>query len=91
MEMGLLCPDLGAELLQKTKLALLSAQARRLFLIIVFLCLIFTINAFPYPGHHMKWKLEGSLESQLRWTVLCWGTHVKEHFNEADPGERMFC
>jgi hypothetical protein len=28
----------------------------------------------------MKWKLKGSLESQLCWIVFCWGKHVKEYF-----------
>ena len=54
----------------------------------------------------MKWKLKGSLESQLCQTVFCWGKpvecfrevdtgerlrQVKEGFAEADTGERMFC
>ena len=38
----------------------------------------------------LKWKPKGSLESQLCWIVFCWGKHVKEHFAEADTGERMF-
>ena len=28
----------------------------------------------------MKWKLKGSLESQLCWMVFCWGKHMKECF-----------
>lgn len=54
----------------------------------------------------MKWKLNGSLESQLCQMVFCWGKHVeclgevdtgerlrrvKEGFADADTGERMFC
>lgn len=53
----------------------------------------------------MKWKLNGSLESQLCQMVFCWGKHVeclgevdtgerlrrvKEGFADADTGERMF-
>ena len=56
---------------------------------------------------NLKWKLKGSLESQLCWMVFCWGKHVKKcfpgvdtgerlrqtevHFTEADMGERVFC
>ena len=36
-----------------------------------------------------KWKLKGSLESQLCWMVFCWGKHVKECFPEVDTGERL--
>ena len=39
----------------------------------------------------LKWKLKGSLKSQLCWMVSCWGKHTKEHFAEANTGERMFC
>jgi hypothetical protein len=35
----------------------------------------------------MKWKLEGSLESQLCSMVFCWGKHVKECFPEVDTGK----
>lgn len=35
----------------------------------------------------LKWKLKGSLESQLYWMLFCWGRQVKEHFTEAGPGE----
>ena len=38
----------------------------------------------------VKWKLKSSLESWLCWMVFCWGKHVKEHFPEADTGERIF-
>jgi hypothetical protein len=34
----------------------------------------------------VKWKLKGSLESQLCWKVFYWGKHVKECFPEVDPG-----
>lgn len=36
-------------------------------------------------------ELKGSLKSQLYWMVFCftWGKHVKEHFAEADTGERL--
>jgi hypothetical protein len=37
----------------------------------------------------MKWKLRGSLESQLYLMVFCWGKHVKECFPEVDTGERL--
>ena len=37
----------------------------------------------------LKWKLKGSLESQLCWMVFCWGKHVKECFPEVDTGERL--
>ena len=36
----------------------------------------------------VKWKLKGSLESQLCWTVFCWGKHVKDCFSEVDTGEK---
>ena len=39
------------------------------------------------PG--LQWKLKGSLESQLRWMMFCWGKHVKEWFPEVDTGERL--
>lgn len=35
----------------------------------------------------LKWKLKGSMESQLCQTVFCWGRQVKEGFIEADTGE----
>jgi len=41
-------------------------------------------------GGEGKWKLMGSLESQLCWTVFCWGKHTKEHFTEADTDKMMF-
>jgi hypothetical protein len=37
----------------------------------------------------VKWKLKGSLESQLCWMVFFWGKHVKECFPEAVIGERL--
>ena len=37
----------------------------------------------------LKWKLKGSLESQLCWMVFCWGKNVKECFPEEDIGERL--
>ena len=37
----------------------------------------------------MKWKLKGSLESQLCWMLFCWGKHVKECFLKVDTGERL--
>ena len=40
-------------------------------------------------GCSVKWKLKGSLESQLCWMVFCWGKHVKECFPEVDTGERL--
>jgi hypothetical protein len=37
----------------------------------------------------LKWKLEGSLESQLCWMVVCWGKHVKECLAEVDTGKKL--
>jgi hypothetical protein len=37
--------------------------------------------------HTLKWKLKGSLESQLCGRVFCWGKHVAEYFPEVDKGE----
>ena len=37
----------------------------------------------------VKWKLKGSLESQLCWMVFFWGKHMKECFSEVDTGERL--
>ena len=39
----------------------------------------------------MKWKLTGSLESQLCWMVFCSGKHVKGCFSEVDTNERTYC
>ena len=41
------------------------------------------------PNDILKWKLKGSLESQLCWMVFCWGKHMKECFPEVDTGERL--
>jgi len=38
---------------------------------------------------HVKWKLKGSLESQLCWMVFCWDKHMKECFPEVDIGKRL--
>jgi hypothetical protein len=37
----------------------------------------------------MKWKLKGSLESQLCGMLFCWGKHMKKHLAEVDTGERL--
>jgi hypothetical protein len=37
----------------------------------------------------MKWKLKGSLETQLWWIVFYWGKHMKERFPEVDTCERL--
>ena len=42
----------------------------------------------------MNWAVHleddnGSLESRLCWMVFCWDKHMKEHFAEADTGERL--
>jgi hypothetical protein len=37
----------------------------------------------------MKWKLKGSLESQLGWMVVFWAKHMKKCFPEVDTGERL--
>jgi hypothetical protein len=37
----------------------------------------------------LQWKLKGSLESQLYWTVFCWGKHMKEWFPEVGTGVRL--
>jgi hypothetical protein len=37
----------------------------------------------------LKWKLKGSLESQLCWMVFCWGKHMKECFSKVDTDERL--
>jgi hypothetical protein len=37
----------------------------------------------------MKWRLKGSLESQLCWMVFGWAKYVKGRFPEVDTGERL--
>jgi hypothetical protein len=40
-------------------------------------------------GTLVKWKLKGSLESQLCSVVFCWDKHMKKCFPEVDMGERL--
>lgn len=56
-------------------------------------CLLRRPNVVTYLGYKLKgglkWKLKGSLESQLCWKIFLGGKHVKKCFPEVDTGERL--